>query len=361
LVTEAAHAFANFNRGLIDRYNEWMIAMHYAKSTKQIYLNTLRLYDEFLAGRSIARADHSDIRSFIAHLSENGATLTKVYRDLGVLRLFYDFLNLGGVVSYVAPRFVRLRVPWSGRPGVLSEAQVQRLISATRTPRERALVEFFYATGCRLGEVRFLKIEHMDLAARTATVHGKLGKSRLVLLTESAAKAVRSYIGDRRRGYVFQPEQPIQRGCLSLNQGRWISQWTPYAKSGQHRRLRHKFIGSFSLMTEEEARKKHEEFIESLHLSRPSAIRALSQMAIQCVIRKLSRLAGLNRVTPHTLRRTFATHLHENGASLEVIRTLMGHVWVQTTMRYARVGPDAMARQFEKCHPMGNRYEPAQK
>ena len=147
-------SYARFNRGLVTQYQKWMVAMHYARVTKTIYLKALLLYVNFIGKRSLARADHSDIRLFLAHESENGATLATVYRYLGILRQFYDFLNLGGVVDYVAPRFVRLRVPWHGRANSLTEAQVQRLISVTKTLRERALIEFFYSTGCRLSEAR---------------------------------------------------------------------------------------------------------------------------------------------------------------------------------------------------------------
>jgi site-specific recombinase XerD len=103
--------------------------MHYARVTQTLYLKALRQYVDFIGKRSIARADHTDIRLSLAQASENGATLGTAYRYLGVLRQFYDFLNLGGVVDYVAPRFVRLRVPWHGRANTLTEAQIRRLIS----------------------------------------------------------------------------------------------------------------------------------------------------------------------------------------------------------------------------------------
>ena len=140
-----------------------------------------------------------------------------MYRSLGVLRLFYDFLNLGGVVSYVAPRFVKLRRPWWNSLAPLNESQVQRLISAARTVRERALVGFFYATGCRLNEARGLKVEDLDLDARTARVVGKFGKARLVLLTKNAARALRGYIRDRESGFVFRQERPVPTGCLTVD------------------------------------------------------------------------------------------------------------------------------------------------
>jgi site-specific recombinase XerD len=172
--------FARYNRALATRYEQWMIAMHYAQHTQRMYRRSLRRFVAFMGRRSIAAVGHLDIQRYLSHISEDGVSLNGAYRDLGVLRLFYDFLNLGGVVNYVAPRFVRLRRPWWNSPSPLTELQVQKLISATRTPRERALIEFLYGTGCRLSEVLRLKIEDIDLDARCARVRGKLGKIRTV-------------------------------------------------------------------------------------------------------------------------------------------------------------------------------------
>lgn len=353
-MTAAVRSFARYNRRLTEQYEKWMIAMHYAKVTKVTYLKALRLYVTFLGKQSIAEVSHTDVRLFIARISENGATLGTVYSYLGILRQFYDFLNLGGVVSYVAPRFVRLRVPWHNRPPVLSEAQIRLLIKEARTLRERAVVEFFYATGCRLNEAVHLKIEKLDLTARSARVYGKLGKVRLVLLTESAASALRAYLGDRKSGYVFEEDLPVQKGHFSAREGQWKSKWTDYSGPSQKGVQTTRCHGSIYLMSYAEAKKKHDALMASLDLARPKRNRPLSKMAVQCLVRKIARRAGLRNVTPHTFRRTFATHLHEHGASLEVIRALMGHVWVQTTMRYARIGPDGLAKEYDKCHPLGN-------
>jgi len=186
---------AKLNRRLVAQYQKWMVAMHYATVTKSMYLKVLNSFLIFLGERSLIRVTHTDIRLFIADASENGATLSTVYRSLGVLRQFYDFLNLGGVVDYVAPRFVRLRVPWRNSLRVLNQEQVRRVISATRTRREKALIEFFYSSGCRLSEAIHLKIQDIDFQARQARVRGKLGKVRLVLIAESAANALLAYIG----------------------------------------------------------------------------------------------------------------------------------------------------------------------
>jgi integrase/recombinase XerD len=351
-------SYVRFNRGLVRQYDRWMVAMHYVRTTRYSYLKVLQLYVNFLGTRSLATASHTEVRLFIARLSEDGATLNTVYRALGILRQFYDFLNLGGVVSYVAPRFVRLRVPWHSTPGVLSEAQVRLLISAARTTRERALVEFLYATGCRLSEALHLKIDKLDLIARNARVRGKLGKVRLVLLTESAASALRAYIGDRKRGFVFEEDHPVQKGHLSAPEGNWKSKWLDYSGPTPRRVQRTKFHGNIARMSYAEAKRKHDDLMASLDLARKKRNRPLSKVTGRGLVVKIARRAGLTNVSPHTLRRSFATHLHERGANLEVIRALLGHVWVQTTMRYARMGPDGLAKNFEKCHPLGNLSEP---
>ncbi|MGB9242898.1 MAG: tyrosine-type recombinase/integrase [Candidatus Acidiferrales bacterium] len=351
--SNAMCSHARFNRRLAKQYDQWMVAMHYAKTTQILYRRVIRRYSEFLGDKSIASANHFDIRHYIAQTSENGATLNSVYRDLGVLRLFYDFLNLGGLVHYVAPRFVKLRRPWTSNPRPLSEWQVQPLIAATRTLRERALVEFFYATGCRLSEAIGLRIQDLDLDAKSARVRGKLGKVRTVLLTQNAMDAMRQYIAARKDGFVFQEDLPVQKGCLFASEGQWKSKWGEFRGTDRKRIQRHKCLGPIANISYELAKQKHEELIASLELTRPPRKRPLSKVAIQAAIRQIAVRAGIKNVTPHTFRRTFASHLYDHGAGVEVIKALMGHVWIQTTMKYAHIGPDRMAKTFEQCHPRG--------
>jgi integrase/recombinase XerD len=330
-----------------------MIAMHYAKHTQRMYRRTLLRFAAFMRERSVATAGHDDIQRYLSQISEDGISLNGAYRDLGVLRLFYDFLNLGGVVSYVAPRFVKLRRAWLGRPNSLTELQIQKLISATRTPRERALIEFFYATGCRLSEGLRLKIEDLDLGARCARVRGKLGKVRLVLFTKPAADALRTYIEDRRKGYVFQQDRPVQSGCLHAQDGQWKLKWGSYNRFGGPRRIRTKCLGSVEKLSHEEAITKQKEFMGPRKIRRPVRNYPLSKVHVGKLVRKIANRAGIKDVTPHTLRRTFASHLYNGGAGIEVIQALMGHVWVQTTMKYARISQDRLAKTFDRCHPGG--------
>ncbi len=351
LTANTMRSYTRYNKGLAKKYDDWMVAMHYAKSTQHVYRKTIRRYVEFMGEKSIANADHEDIRQYIARISEDGVTLNVVHKDLGTLRLFYDFLNLGGVVDYVAPRFVRLRRPWLNSPAPLSKSQVQRLLAATLTVRERAIIEFFYGTGCRLSELLRLKIEDVDFEAKIADVFGKFGKRRLVLLTQSATEALRAYIGERQSGIVFQKEMPVQKGCLTIHHGSWISFWMEYRKRGEKGHRRRKILGRADRLSFEAAKKKHDALMATRRLIRPFRTVSLSKVAVQQTLRQIAHRAGLKDVTPHTLRRTFATHLFENGAGMEIVKALLGHVWITTTMKYARIGTDRLAETFERCHP----------
>jgi|SRR5579863_283019 len=345
-------SYARYNRGLARQYDGWMIAMHYAKQTQQTYRKVIRRYVEFAKHRSIANATHTDIRHFITYISEHGATLGTVYQNLTVLRLFYDFLNLGGVVSYVAPRFVRLRRPWQNSLHPLTESQIERLISVTRTLRERALVEFFYSTGCRLSEVLHLKIEDIDFATRIVRLRGKFGKVRIAILTQSTARAISAYLAGRRHGVVFQSDQPAQKGFLVAHDGvKWISTWGEYSGPGGTRVTKRKYLGTLHDLTYEMAMKKHRANLAGRNLTRPAKNRFLSKVAVQQLVKRIASRAGIRNVSPHTFRRTFATHLYDHGANIEVIRALLGHVWIQTTLRYAHLGPDRLTKTFERCHP----------
>lgn len=116
------------NRKLAARFEQWLIAQHYSNSTKRSHIRTVQYYLQFLGKKGVMTATHLDVRLFIARLSGQGATLTRAYFHLQVLRGFYDFLNLGGLVSYVAPRLIKIRRPPKSLPRLLSEYQVRQLI-----------------------------------------------------------------------------------------------------------------------------------------------------------------------------------------------------------------------------------------
>lgn len=342
-------SYANTNKRLAKRYDQWMAALHYVPNTQYFYRRAIGRFIQFLGNRSIASVTHLEVRQFAAHVSEEGTSLDLTYRYLGVLRLFYDFLHLGGVVSYVAPRLVKLRRPLKKEPRQLSESEIQRFIAACRTLRERALIEFLYGTGCRSSEARHLRVRDVDFTARRARVVGKFQKVRIVLLTKSATEAIRAYIGTRQDGFVFQEDRPIQRGILSTSAGYWVGSWKDYGR----RRLKrsYKTFGKADVVPYERARSKFESLLKGVNLVRPKSRQALNNLAIREVFKCVGYRAGLKNVGPHMLRRSFATHLYDHGAGLEVIQALMGHAWLNTTVKYTRMSTGRLVKTFEQCHP----------
>ena len=346
-------SYAIFNRRLAERYYQWMKVLHYAETTQKRYKNTIRDYLVFLGERSAASVDHTHIREYMARITEDGAALSTVYKSIGILRVFYDFLNLGGVVSYVAPRFLKARQPPVNMKLVLTESEVSKMIAAARTARELAAIEVFYATGCRLGEVEKLRIEDIDFPSKTARIRGKYGKVRDVLLTESAVDALHNYISSRKTGFVFRTDWPEQHGSLCIDRGAWLSRWTANLGSGEKRIRKWRYHGSTRKITYAEAKAKHNSFIRSLNLVNPSAHKGITGETLREIVRTVGERAGVRNVTPHKLRRAFATHLYNRGARLDIIRALLGHVWISTTLKYAIASTENIVENFQRCHPRG--------
>jgi len=294
-----------------------------------------------------------EIRKFMLHLAESGVSIISARKHLLSLRRFYDFLNLGGLVNYAAPRLVTIRQTPYKIPLHLSEAEVFRLIAATRTLREKALVETFYGTGCRLSEIRCLRVQDLDLKERTARVTGKFGKTRVVLLTRSAAMALRKYIGKRQVGYVFQQDYPDQKGSVQRNHGAWEGRWRDYSRTPPP--LASRYIGSTAIISRDRAMAAFNFLREKLALSRPKRDMPLTSTTVGNILRELGRRAGVTRVMARTLRHSFAKHMYENGAALSAVQVLLGHVQTETTLRYACT-PSAfkLVDVFERCHPLGS-------
>ena len=227
-------SYAAFNEEVVKRYEEWLVVQHYRPRTKQFYRRMVRTFAEYLKDKSIASVTHLDVRSYIAHLSEQGATWATSFDNLQVLRRFYDFLHLGGMVSYVAPRLVKMRDAPKKIPRTLSEFEVRQFVAAACTLREIALVEFLYGTGCRVSEVISLRVEHIDFEARTARVSGKDPRGRVVLITQRAGICSSSLYWQAKRGLCF----PVRHARTKTL--RREVQWTFHRPMERLSRARHK-------------------------------------------------------------------------------------------------------------------------
>jgi len=155
-------------------------------------------------------------------------------------------------------------------------------------------------------------------------------------------------------GPVFLEERRVPKGSLITHRGKWVSLCRDYG-DGSVPITRRKILGRVDDLPYETAKRLRKENVSGYTLVRhDKQQRALSKRGMQVIVKRLGIRAGLKKkLTPHVFRRTFATHLYNNGATAEIIQALMGHVDIHTTLRYVQIGPDKLAQTFDRCHPRG--------
>ena len=275
-----------------------------SERTVSAYERESRRFVEFMAQRGVTRpaaVGADDLREFIYSLKDRGLKPSSIRRALSALRTYYGFLLAEGVVEQDPTE--RVEPPRAGRrlPGVLSREDVFRLLDAPQAEdrfywRDKALLEFAYASGVRVSELTALKLRDLALEEGFARVFGKGAKERLVPVGRPAARAIETYVRELRPSL----ERRGAGGALFLN-----------ARGG-----------------------------------------ALSRMGVWKILRKHVRRAGIGkRVTPHTLRHSFATHLLEGGADLAAVQEMLGHADIATTQIYTHVDRDYLRDVHRQYHP----------
>ncbi len=243
-----------------------------------------------------------DLRHYLAHMRRQGSARTTVARKVACLRSFYRFLVREGVVSDNPASSLTVPRRRQRLPTFLDEAEVVRLLGAPDTAtvagrRDRAILEMLYSTGMRVGELTAVNIEDLDLIGEVAKARGKGKRERLVPLGRPALEALRDYLAVRR----------------SLARGRRV-----------HRR--------------------------ALFINKAGG--RLSERGIRRIFNKYARAIGLDdRVTPHTLRHSFATHMLNRGADLRAVQELLGHASIATTQVYAHVTTERLKKVYDRAHP----------
>ena len=252
------------------------------------------------------QVNRQSFRRYLAQLKENGFAEGSIRRKVSTIHSFYRFLLTSGrldsdLLSGVsAPKKTRLL------PGYLTPEHLATLLESAQgdTPqaiRDRALLELMYAAGVRVSEAVGINRGDLDLAERTIRVTGKGNKERIVLIGRPAAQALARYMEDGRSKLPAPPGE------------------------------------------------------NAVFLNRDGA--RLSTRSVQLIIQKYARKARLpQRVWPHLLRHSFATHLLDGGAELRVVQELMGHSNVNTTQIYLHVTEEMQREKYTQAF-----YEPARR
>jgi site-specific recombinase XerD len=240
---------------------------------------------------------------------------------------------------------------------VLSEDEVKLLIGAARTPRERAILELGYASGLRVAELAKLRIEDVNLKARSLIViEGKWGNDRVGLFGRPAAAALREYIGDRATGYLFVQQSGRQRGGLwrDRHYGIWFGQWRENDKTGK-RVMRTVRLGDYELPTRERARQVLDTYLARKlpHEKTPKGRGRLNTRTLYRIIVQAAKRAGLSGVHPHTLRHSMATHCLNHGMDIRHVQELLGHTGLGVTQKYLHLATEDLQRVHAKFSPRG--------
>lgn len=223
-------------------------------------------------------------------------------------------------------------------PDVLSISEVERVIDAAGgfgstdvvSLRDRALVEFLYATGARVSEAVGLKFEDIDLAESVVRLSGKGQKQRLVPIGKCAVSALRDYL-DKARPILASRAQKSEASASAASNSS--------SKSSLNS------LSNASSNSSSKSANSHMIFLNKRGkaLSRQSAWEAISRAGKMAKIGK--------ELHPHTLRHSFATHLISGGADVRTVQELLGHASVTTTQIYTHISPDALMEAYVMSHP----------
>jgi len=275
----------------------------YAKPTAEAYLQDLTDFQRFLnqeAFGGFQDVSRRVAKFYVGYLSEHYAG-SSISRKLSALKTFYGFLNDENAIDHHP--FLEVKPPKKKRilPDFIYPEEIEVLFRSIDQSKDKGLrdyvvLEMLYSTGVRVGELIQIKLRDIDLSSRTIKVHGKGGKDRLVPLSKQLGALIENYNLIARKNLVKHKDH----GFLIVN-----LRGEPITVKG----VRH-------------------------------------------ILKSIIENAGsATRMTPHTLRHTFASHLISNGADLRSVQEMLGHAHISSTQIYTEISKEDLKKNYLKAHP----------
>ena len=271
-------------------------------NTLSSYLRDMRQFAEYVEERGISlrQVIRADIENYEKYLTLKGKSASTVTRAAASIKSFYNFMLARGLVAGnpakgLAPTRVERKLPQ-----ILTSKEVELLLAQPECTdlkgfRDRAMLELLYATGIRVSELIGLNVDDLNLSVGFIRCAGH-GKERIIPLYPAAVKAIQDY-ADHVRPQVV--ERPDER-ALFVNM------------NGER----------------------------------------MSRQGFWKIIKHYQDKAGIQKdITPHTLRHSFAAHLLENGADLQSIQEMLGHVDISSTQIYSQLVNQKLKQVYQKAHP----------
>ncbi len=277
-----------------------------AVNSYDAYQRDLKAYLRHLAKRQVlllSEASYKDVKAFISSLRRRGLAPSSISRHISSVRMFHRFLISEGLAQSNPTDHIQTPKQPKRLPAILNRKEILSLLEQPdhTTPlglRDRAILEFMYATGLRASELLTFRRPDLLFDIRLARIFGKGSKERLVPVGQHALRMIRHYLD-------------TVRPMISTT-------------------------GSGEIL-----------FLNARG-------RQLSRMGLWKILKTYVELAGLDKhVSPHTLRHSFATHLLEGGADLRAVQEMLGHVDITTTQIYTHIDREYLREVHRKYHPRG--------
>lgn len=288
--------------------------IEYLSKVRNLSENTLRSYQTDLMafeqwcnreGIEVTQIDHRGLRLYLAYLKQARYSAKTLNRHLSALRGFYKWMQRERLIS--SDPALALSNPRAPRnlPHTMTDSDVNRLlescdVSTTVGLRDRAFLEFLYATGARISEVATLKLEQLDLSHGVVRLFGKGSKERIVPLYESAVVWLKKYLQSSRPTLLLKDKTGRTHSALFIS-------------------------------------------VRGNNMSADSLRKVFSSYVIA---------AGLDSsLSPHAMRHTYATELLGGGADLRIVQELLGHESLSTTQVYTHLSVDRLKEAAKAAHP----------
>ncbi|BBB33334.1 integrase/recombinase XerD [Thermotomaculum hydrothermale] len=289
---------------MIERFANYLMSERgLSKNTVESYLFDLTHFKEFLELNkiNIAKVKEEDLTGYIAYLYNSGYAPMTIKRHVATLRSFYKFLFNEGEIASNPAEILETPKAFKMLPKYLTDEEVEKLlnlpdISTPTGQRDKAMIELLYATGLRVSELIDLKMNNLNLEERFLITIGKGSKERLVPFSKKAYNCLKEYINDGRLKLLKDKKSYFlflnTRGNKITRQGFW------------------------------------------------KILKAYGQ-----------KLGIAHKLSPHTLRHTFATHLLEHGADLRAVQIMLGHSDISTTQIYTHITNERLKQIYFNYHP----------
>ena len=297
-------------RETIERFLEHLdVERNFSEQSLRAYGTDLRQFAEFLDEKEttdLTKVENLTLRGWLAGMSEANYGRRSIARKLASVRSLFRFLHKRGEIKDNPAKMLRTPKLARNLPSFLDENQVNVLLT-TPDPatwsgtRDKAILELLYATGLRVSELVKLKMDDLEMSRGSLRTLGKGRKERILPLLPAAIEALQAWFKVRQR--------------------------PPRSKTGEVK------PGT-----------------ETVFINQRGS--ALTDRSVRRMIDQYVKQASINgKVTPHTLRHSFATHLLNHGADLRDVQELLGHAHLATTQVYTHVTTARMLDVYERAHP----------